>query len=52
MTRFTTNDISGLRKPKNVEFSTKVGPNMRMMRTLRFLEKSFLIVAKMAKTQE
>jgi len=34
----TPNDISGLRRPKNVKYGTKVASSMRMMCTLRFLE--------------
>jgi len=44
---FSPNDISGLRRPKNVKFGTKVASSRRMMRALRFLEK-FLIVTKLA----
>jgi len=43
---FFPDDISGLRRHKNVKFGTKVASNTSMMRTLRFLEENFLIVAK------
>jgi len=39
MTVFSPSDISGLRRPKNVKFGIKVASSMRMMHTLRFLEK-------------
>jgi len=38
---FSPNDISGLRRPKNIKFGTKVVSNTRMMYTHRFLDKSF-----------
>jgi len=41
VTVFSPNDISGLRRPKNVKFGTKVASSMKMMNTLRFLEKGF-----------
>jgi len=44
-------DISGLRRPNNVRFATKVASSTRMMCTLRFLE-SFKIAAKFAKECE
>jgi len=44
VTDYSPNDISGLRRPKNIKFGT----SMRMMHTLRFLEKVFLIVTKIA----
>jgi len=47
-TVYSPNDISGLRRPKNVKFGTKVASSTRMMHALRFLEKRFLIVAKFA----
>jgi len=36
---FFSSDSSGLRRPKNVKFGTKVASSMKMMHTLRFLEK-------------
>jgi len=39
---FSPNDISGLKKLKNVEFGTKVASSTRMMSALRFLEKFFI----------
>jgi len=42
------NDISGLRRPKNVKFGTKVTSSARMMCALRYLE-SFLICGKICK---
>jgi len=47
---FSPNDISGLRRPKNDKFGTKVASSTGMMRALIFFEKVFLIVAKFAKT--
>jgi len=41
VTVFSPNDISGLRRPTNVKFCTKVASSTRMMCALRFLEKSF-----------
>jgi len=41
VTAFSPNDISGLRMPKNVKFSTKVASSMRMGTHLDFLEKVF-----------
>jgi len=38
---YSPNDISGLIRTKVVEFGTKVVSSMRLMRTLRFLEKVF-----------
>jgi len=38
---FSPNNISGLRRPENVKFGTKVESSMRMMCALRFLEKVF-----------
>jgi len=38
---FSPNDISGLRRPKNVKFGTKVASSTRMMHTLRFPETVF-----------
>jgi len=43
-------DISGLRRPKNIKFGTKVASCMRMMSTLRSLEKVFLISNSNSKT--
>jgi len=40
---FSPNDISGLRKPKNVEFGTDVPSSTRMIRTIRFLENVSLL---------
>jgi len=40
-TAFALNDISGLRRPKNVIFGTKVASSTKMMHTLRFSEKKF-----------
>jgi len=48
MTVFSTSDISGLRRLKNVKFGTKAASSTRMMRNYTF-GKSFLIVAKMTK---
>jgi len=48
VTVFSPNDISGLRRPKNIKFGTKVASSLRMMHALRFLEK-FLIAVKFAK---
>jgi len=39
---FSPNDMSRLRRLKNVKFGTKVGSSKRMMCTLRFLGKVFL----------
>jgi len=39
MTVFSPNDISGLRRPKNVKFGTKVASSTRMIHALRLLEK-------------
>jgi len=41
VTVFAPYDISGLTRPKNIKFGTKVASSMRMMCTLRFLEKVF-----------
>jgi len=41
VTFLSPNDISGLRRPKNVKFGTKVAFSTRMMHALRFLEKKF-----------
>jgi len=41
VTVFSPNDISGLRRPKNVKFDTNVASITRMMHALRFLEKVF-----------
>jgi len=41
VTGFSPNDISGLRRPKNVEFGTKVVSSTRVMLALGFLEKVF-----------
>jgi len=41
MTVVSPNDISRLRRPKNVKFGTKVGFSTRMMRTLDFWKKFF-----------
>jgi len=38
---FSSNDLSGLRRPQNVKFGTKVVSSTRVMRTLIFLEKVF-----------
>jgi len=38
---FFPNDISGLRRPKNIKFGTKAASSARMMYALRFLEKVF-----------
>jgi len=38
VTVFSLNDISRLRRPKNVKFGTKLASSMRMMYALRFLE--------------
>jgi len=38
---FSPNDISGLRRPKNVKFGTKVVSSMRMMHTLIYGKKVF-----------
>jgi len=38
---FSPNDISGLRRRKNVKFGIKVASGTGMMRALRFLEKVF-----------
>jgi len=38
---FFSNDISGLRRPKNVKFGTKVASSVRTIHALRFLEKVF-----------
>jgi len=38
VTVFSPNDISRLRRTKNVEFGTTVMSSVRMMHTLRFLE--------------
>jgi len=38
---FSPNNISGLRRPKNVKFGTKVASSVRMMCAPRFLEKVF-----------
>jgi len=38
---WVVNNISGLRRPKNVTFSTYLASSMRMMRTLRFFGKFF-----------
>jgi len=51
VTVFSHNDISVMRRPKNIKFDTKVGSSTRMIRTLRFLE-SFLVVAEFAKNAE
>jgi len=51
MTVFSLSDISGLRRPKNVKFGTKVASSMRTMRAFRFLE-CFLIAGKNAKKDE
>jgi len=45
---FFSPNISGLRRPKDIVFGTKVVSSTTMMCTLRFLEKLFLIVAKLA----
>jgi len=39
VTVYSPNDISGLRRTKDVKFNTKVASSMRMMHALRFLEK-------------
>jgi len=39
VTVFSPNDSSGLRRPKNVKFGTKVASSTRMMYALRFLVK-------------
>jgi len=49
VTVFSLNNISGLRRSKNVKFGTKVASIMRMMHALRILEKVFLIVATFAR---
>jgi len=41
VTVLSPNDISGLRRPNNIKFGTKVASSMRMIDTLRFLEKFF-----------
>jgi len=38
---FSPNDISGLRRPKNIKFGTKVASSIRMMCALRFWKKFF-----------
>jgi len=43
------NDMSGLKRPKNVTFGTKVASSTRMTCTLSFSGKKFLIEAKFAK---
>jgi len=52
VTVFSPNDISGLRRSKNVKFATWVASSTRMMLTLTFLEKVFLIVAEFKKRQK
>jgi len=49
MTAFSRNDISVLPRPKNVIFGTKVVSSMRMICTLRFMEKVLLLWQKNAK---
>jgi len=49
---FSPNNISGLRRPKNVKFGIKVASSMRMMHAHRFFKEKVLIVAKFAKTAE
>jgi len=48
---FSSNDISRLRRPKNVKFDTKVASSKRMMHALRLLE-SFLAVAKIGQKRQ
>jgi len=50
VTVVSANDISGLRRPKNVKFGTKVASSTRIVRALRLLDK-FLIAAKVAKNR-
>jgi len=54
VTVFTPNDISGLSRPKNIKFGTKMVSSIRMMCALRFLEKVFKLwpgLQKMPKCQ-
>jgi len=46
---FSTNDISALRRPKNVKLGRKMESSTRIMHALRFLEKNFSIAAEFAK---
>jgi len=38
---FSPNDVSGMRRPKNVTFGTKLASRTTVMCALRFLEKGF-----------
>jgi len=49
---FSPNDISRLRRPKNVKFGTKVASSTRMMRALRFYREKELIVEECGSTCE
>jgi len=50
VTLFSPNDISGLRRPKNFKFATKVASSTRMMHTLRFLAQVFYLWENLQKT--
>jgi len=48
---FSPNNISGLRRPKNITFAIKMASSTKMMCTLKLLQ-SFSILAKMAKKRQ
>jgi len=49
VTVFSPNDISGLRRPKDIEFGTEVASSTRMMHAVRFFWKKFFKCGKICK---